>query len=45
MLARRAVERDEAAVADWVEETWPHVEGPWRRSMPGSPSRTRPDSR
>ncbi|MFJ9742809.1 winged helix-turn-helix domain-containing protein [Streptomyces sp. NPDC101166] len=43
--ARRAVERDEAAVAGWVAETWPQVEGPWRRSMPGSSSRTRPASR
>ncbi|MEU1412658.1 winged helix-turn-helix domain-containing protein [Streptomyces sp. NPDC005731] len=43
--ARRAVERDEAAVAGWVKETWPQVEGPWRRSAPGSSSRTRPASR
>ncbi|AEY85341.1 IS630 family transposase [Streptomyces hygroscopicus subsp. jinggangensis 5008] len=43
--ARRAVERDEAAVAGWVKETWPQVEGPWWRSTPGSSSRTRPDSR
>ncbi|MFI5680115.1 winged helix-turn-helix domain-containing protein [Streptomyces cellulosae] len=43
--ARRAVERDEEAVAGWVKETWPSVEGPWRRSMPGSSSRTRPASR
>ncbi|MEV0267143.1 winged helix-turn-helix domain-containing protein [Streptomyces sp. NPDC050617] len=43
--ARRAVERDEAAVAGWVKETWPQVEGPWRRSGLGSSSRTRPDSR
>ncbi|MER5218153.1 IS630 family transposase [Streptomyces sp. NPDC002838] len=28
--ARRAIERDEAAVAGWVKETWPQVEGPWR---------------
>ncbi|WP_416485593.1 helix-turn-helix domain-containing protein [Streptomyces sp. CL12] len=32
-------------VAGWVKETWPSVEGPWRRSTPGSSSRTRPDSR
>jgi transposase len=43
--ARRAVERDEAAVGGWVKGTWPSVEGPWRRSMPGSSSRTRPASR
>ena len=43
--ARRAIERDENLVAGWVKETWPSVEGPWRRSTPGSSSRTRPDSR
>ncbi|MFF3313591.1 winged helix-turn-helix domain-containing protein [Streptomyces sp. NPDC002952] len=43
--ARRAVERDEEAVAGWVEETWPQAEGPWRRSTPGSSSRTKPASR
>ena len=43
--ARRAVERDDAAVAGWVKETWPSVEGPWRRSTAGSSSRTRPASR
>ncbi|WP_416529142.1 winged helix-turn-helix domain-containing protein [Streptomyces sp. HMX87] len=39
------LERDEAAVAGWVKETWPSVEGPWRRSAPGSSSRTRQASR
>jgi transposase len=43
--ARRAVERDEAAVAGWVKETWPQVEAPWRRSTPGSSSKTKPVSR
>lgn len=43
--ARRAVERDDAGVARWVKETWPDVEGPWRRSGHGSSSRTRPASR
>jgi transposase len=43
--ARRAIERDENVVADWVKETWPQVEGPWRRSAPGSSSRTRQASR
>ncbi|KOG59238.1 transposase [Streptomyces antibioticus] len=43
--ARRAVERDEVAVAGWVKETWPSVEAPQRRSMPISCSRTRPASR
>jgi len=43
--ARRAIERNEAAVAGWVKETWPQVEGPGRRSVPGSSSRTRRASR
>ncbi|MEV7003710.1 winged helix-turn-helix domain-containing protein [Streptomyces sp. NPDC093982] len=43
--ARRAVERDESAVTGWVKETWPQVEGPWRRSGPGSASKTKPASR
>jgi transposase len=43
--ARRAIERDENVVAGWMKETWPQVEGPWRRSTPGSSSRTKPDSR
>ncbi|MEU7510288.1 winged helix-turn-helix domain-containing protein [Streptomyces lavendulae] len=24
--ARRALERDDAAVASWMKDTWPHVE-------------------
>ncbi|AEY93230.1 IS630 family transposase [Streptomyces hygroscopicus subsp. jinggangensis 5008] len=43
--ARRAIERDEEAVAGWVKETWPQVEGPWRRSTPGCASKTKPASR
>ncbi|AJT63278.3 hypothetical protein T261_08953 [Streptomyces lydicus] len=43
--ARRALERDEEAVAGWVKETWSQVEARRRRSEPGSSSRTRPDSR
>ncbi|MFI1184384.1 transposase [Streptomyces sp. NPDC020799] len=43
--ARRALERDEEAVAGWVKETWPQVEAPWRRSGPSSSSRTRAGSR
>ncbi|MEO3764604.1 winged helix-turn-helix domain-containing protein [Streptomyces sp. B8F3] len=43
--ARREVERNEAAVAGWVKEIWPHVEGPRRRSTPGWSSKTKPDSR
>jgi transposase len=41
---RRAVERDEAAIAGWVKETWPGVETPGRRWRPGWSSRTRPGS-
>ncbi|SNS67133.1 Transposase [Actinacidiphila glaucinigra] len=43
--ARRAVERNEAAVAGWVKETWPQVEAPRRRSGRGWSSRTKPASR
>jgi transposase len=43
--ARRAVERNETAVAGWVKKTWPAVEAPRRRSAPASSSRTRPASR
>ena len=43
--ARRALERDEQAIAGWVKETWPQVEGPRRHQTPGSSSRTRPGSR
>ncbi|MBC9719755.1 winged helix-turn-helix domain-containing protein [Streptomyces sp. TRM66268-LWL] len=43
--ARRALERDDAAITGWVKETWPLVEAPRRRSTPGSSSRTRPGSR
>jgi transposase len=43
--AHRAVERDPAAVDGWVKETWPQVEAPGRRWVPGSSSRTRPGSR
>ncbi|MET8386835.1 winged helix-turn-helix domain-containing protein [Streptosporangium canum] len=43
--ARRALERDEAAVTGWVKETWPSVEDSRRRSVPGSSSKTRPACR
>ncbi|MEH0628401.1 winged helix-turn-helix domain-containing protein [Streptomyces stelliscabiei] len=43
--ARRAVERDDAAVAGWVKETWPRAKPPRRRSGHGWSSRTRPPSR
>jgi putative transposase len=38
--ARRAAERDEAAIAAWREETWPVVKGPRRTWAPGSSSKT-----
>ncbi|MBP2047949.1 hypothetical protein J2Z21_000873 [Streptomyces griseochromogenes] len=43
--ARRAIERDEDAVTGWGKETWPQEDAPWRRSGPGSVSRTKPASR
>ncbi|WP_324610153.1 winged helix-turn-helix domain-containing protein [Streptomyces sp. WM6378] len=43
--ARRAVERDEAAVAGWVKETWPSAKPSRRRAGPGSSLRTKPPSR
>nr|WP_306416087.1 winged helix-turn-helix domain-containing protein [Streptomyces sp. Alain-F2R5] len=43
--ARRAVERDEAAVASWVKETWPRAKPPRRRSGHGWSSRMKPPSR
>ncbi|RCG31783.1 winged helix-turn-helix domain-containing protein [Sphaerisporangium album] len=43
--ARRALERDEAAVTGWVKEAWPSVEDPRRRSAPVSSSKTRPACR
>lgn len=42
--ARRAMERDDDAVAGWVKEVWPRAEG-WRRPVePGWSSRTKPAS-
>ena len=38
--ARRAAERDEAAIAAWREETWPVIKGRRRTWAPGSASRT-----
>ena len=38
--ARRAAERDEAAIAAWLEETWPVVKGSRRTWAPGSSSKT-----
>ncbi len=39
--ARRALERDEQAIATWVEQTWPRIEKRGPRPGPGSCSRTR----
>ncbi|GAA2931718.1 hypothetical protein GCM10010518_18030 [Kitasatospora cinereorecta] len=42
--ARRAMERDDDAVAGWVKEVWPRAEG-WRRPVePGWSSRAKPAS-
>jgi transposase len=38
--ARRAAERDEAAIAAWRQEVWPVVKGPRRTWVPGSVSKT-----
>jgi transposase len=40
--ARRAAERDEAAVAAWREEAWPVVKGRRRTWVPGWSSKTSP---
>ncbi|WTL69637.1 winged helix-turn-helix domain-containing protein (plasmid) [Streptosporangium sp. NBC_01495] len=45
VLARRAIERDAAAVTGRVKETWPSAEDTRRRSAPGSSSKTRPACR
>ncbi|MEU9947618.1 winged helix-turn-helix domain-containing protein [Streptomyces sp. NPDC047939] len=42
--ARRAMERDDEAVAGWVKEVWPCVDGSRRPVGPGWSSRTKPDS-
>ncbi|MEU0403680.1 winged helix-turn-helix domain-containing protein [Streptomyces sp. NPDC006197] len=43
--ARRALERDEHTVELWKREVRPQVKDSRRRPVPGSPLRTRPDSR
>jgi transposase len=40
--ARRAAERDEAAIAAWREETWPVIKGRRRTWAPGWSSKTNP---
>ncbi|MFI9358498.1 winged helix-turn-helix domain-containing protein [Streptomyces lydicus] len=42
--ARRAMERDEDAVAGWGKEVWPWAEGSRRPVEPGWSSRTKPGS-
>jgi transposase len=41
--ARRAVERDEEAIAAWRTETWPAAKQPLGSRAPGSASRTKPE--
>lgn len=43
--ARRAIERDDAAVDLWKKEVWPRVRASRRPATDGSASRTRPVSR
>jgi len=40
--ARRAAERDEAAIAAWRQETWPVIKARRRTWAPGSASKTSP---
>jgi transposase len=40
--ARRAAERDEAAIAAWKQEQWPVIKGRRRTWVPGSVSKTSP---
>jgi transposase len=42
--ARRAVERDDEAVATWVKQDWPRIKKAPGGAAPGSSSRTRADS-
>lgn len=43
--ARRAIERDDAAVELWKKDTWPRVKTQRRPAVPGSFLRTKPGSR
>jgi transposase len=43
--ARRAVERNEEAVAAWVKQDWPRIKKAPGAAAPGSASKTRADSR
>jgi transposase len=42
--ARRAVERDDEAIATWVKEDWPRIKKARGGAAPGSSSRTRAGS-
>ncbi|MER6719836.1 winged helix-turn-helix domain-containing protein [Streptomyces halstedii] len=42
--ARRAMERDDEAVAGWGKEVWPCAEGSRRPVEPGWSSKRKPDS-
>jgi transposase len=42
--ARRAVERDDEAIATWVKEDWPRIKKARGAAAPGSSSRTRAGS-
>jgi transposase len=43
--ARRAVERDEEAIARWIKQDWPRVKKARDAAARGSSSRTNPVSR
>jgi transposase len=43
--ARRAIERDDAAIEVWKKQVWPRVERPRRPATAGSSLKTRPGSR
>jgi transposase len=42
--ARRAVERDDAAIKAWVKRDWPRIKRGRDDAVPGSASRTKADS-
>jgi transposase len=42
--ARRAVERDDAAIATWVKQDWPRIKKARGAAAPGSSSKTKADS-
>jgi transposase len=43
--ARRALERDDEAIANWVKQEWPRIKRGPGAGVPGSSSRTRAGSR